>query len=177
MQGLAITGAQRRRLERQLKQTRDVRVYRRTLAVLERASGRSVTDIARMLRVSRRSVHRWIDAYTESSDPDALLEGERPGRPRRWSADCSDWLESLLSHSPTQLGYPAVNWTVPLLQNSLSLCTGEQFCSRTLRCELWSLGYVWKRPRYVLAPDPEREKKTADPPRNPAFAVSLCAAC
>lgn len=29
----------------------------------------------------------------------------------------------------------------------------------TIRRGLDQLGYVWKRPRYVLAPDPEREKK------------------
>src|SRR5262249_1730947 len=33
------------------------------------------------------------------------------------------------------------------------------------------LGYVWKRPRYVLDPDPELEKKTADPPHHPAAAT------
>jgi hypothetical protein len=33
----------------------------------------------------------------------------------------------------------------------------------TIRRELQRLGYVWKRGRYELEPDPEEEKKTADP--------------
>jgi len=177
MNDLVLSTARRRRLERQLRQTRDVRVFQRTLAVLEWSRGRSVVDIAQILRVSRQSVYRWIDAYGESSDPNALLDDDRPGHPRRWSGECSEWLEALLTHSPAELGYPAANWTVPLIQTVVRLCIGEQFCSRTVRRELQRGGYVWKRPRYVLAPDPEREKKTPNSPRNSAFAASLCVAC
>ncbi len=172
-----LTAAQRHRLERQLKHTHDVRVFQRTLAVLERARGRSVSDIARMLRVSRQSVYRWIEDFGESFDPDALIDDERPGRPRRWSEECSEWLSAFLKRSPVELGYPAANWTVPLLQTALFVCTGDQFCSRTIRRELQRFEYVWKRPRYVLKSDPEREKKTSNSPRNSAVADSLGAAC
>jgi hypothetical protein len=34
-----------------------------------------------------------------------------------------------------------------------------QVSDTALREQLHRLGYVWKRPRYVLLPDPEREKK------------------
>ncbi len=177
MDDFVLLAARRRALERQLRQTGDVRVYQRTLAVLERSRGRSVAEIARMLRVSRQSVYRWIVAYCESSEPDALFDDERSGRPRRWSQECSTWLECSLERSPMELGYPAANWTVPLLQDVLARCTGERFCDRTVRRKLQRSGYVWKRPRYALAPDPEREKKTSNPSPNPAFAASLCVAC
>ncbi len=177
MDEFVLTAAQRHRLERQLKQTRDVRVFQRTLAVLERSRGRSVSDIARMLRVSRQSVYRWLDRFGESFDPDSLIDDERSGRPCRWSEECTEWLNAFLKRSPAELGYPATNWTVPLLETALAVCTGDQFCSRTIRRELRRLEYVWKRPRYVLAPDPEREKKTSNSPPNPAFAGSLGAAC
>jgi len=177
MDNLMLRAAQRRLLESRLRRTRDVRVYQRTLAVLEGSRGRSVTDIARMLRVSRQSVHRWLDAYCESSDPDALLDDERSGRPRRWSEECSAWLEAFLKHSPAELGYAAVNWTTPLLQHALTCCTSEVFCSRTIRRNLLQGGYVWKRPRYVLVPDPDREKKTPNSPSNQASSASLCIAC
>jgi transposase len=177
MNDFVLRTAQRRQLENQLRRTRDVRVYQRTLAVLERSRGRSVADIADMLRVSRRSVYRWLDAYGESSDPDALFDDERSGRPRRWSEECSAWLKSFLKHSPAELGYAAVNWTTPLLQHALALCTGEAFCSRTIRRELQQSGYVWKRPRYVLEPDPEKEKKTPYSPSNQGFAAALGVAC
>jgi transposase len=62
MDDFVLRAAQRRGLERQRQHTRDVRVFQRTLAILERSRGRSVTGIARMLRVSRQSVYRWLAA-------------------------------------------------------------------------------------------------------------------
>jgi hypothetical protein len=50
------------------------------------------------------------------------------------------------------------------LRDQLVKNTGEQYCSDTVHCGLHRLGYVWKRPRYVLMPDPEREKKAPNSP-------------
>jgi transposase len=49
-----------------------------------------------------------------------------------------------------------------LLQEELEQGTGIAFSEDAIRDELHRLGYVWKRPRYVLDPDPEVEKKTTD---------------
>jgi transposase len=170
-----LTGKHRRQLERQLRKTHDVRLYRRTLAVLEYDRGQSIAAIARTLRVNRRSVHRWIHAYRESFDPESLCDDDRPGRPRRWTEECSEWLQAFLRHSPTELGYYAVNWTVPLLREPLMMSAAHWFSDDTIRRALRGLGYVWKRARYVLAPDPEREKKTSNSPGNAPFAASECA--
>ena len=58
MTKLTLTKKQRRQLERQLKNTHDARLYRRTLAVLEYDRGKSIVEIARTLRVNRRSIYR-----------------------------------------------------------------------------------------------------------------------
>jgi hypothetical protein len=60
MSRLNLTPWQRRRLQRQLAQTRDARLYRKTLAVLEFDHGRSAADIARMLGVTRQTVYDWM---------------------------------------------------------------------------------------------------------------------
>jgi transposase len=171
MSAFYLSSRQRTRLEKQLQSTRDVRLYRRTLAVLEFARGRSVTEIARTLRVSRPSVYRWIERYRESSDAEALQDDERSGRPPAWTDDCAEWLRSFLKRSPAELGYFAANWTVPLLRDPLQMCTGQLFSDDTIRRALKQLDYVWKRPRYVLAPDPDREKKKSDSPQNSAVAA------
>lgn len=168
MKALHLSSRQRRQLERQLKTSRDVRLYRRTLAILEYDRGRSVTELSRSLRVSRPSIYRWIERYRESSDAESLHDEGRTGRPRAWTEECSEWLQSFLKRSPAELGYFAVNWTVPLLRDPLQICTGKRFSDDTIRRALSRLDYVWKRPRYVLAPDPEREKKTKYPPKNSA---------
>jgi transposase len=153
---------QRLRLQRQLKQTHDARQYRRTLAILEFSRGQSVARIAQLLGVTRQSVYHWIDAYSQTHDPEALLDDERSGRPSLWTEDLRVRLGSWLEQSPDGLGYFAVNWTVPLLQEHLGHYTGQHLSDDTVRRELQRLGYVWKRTRYVLTPDPELEKKTAD---------------
>lgn len=174
MKKLVLSGRHRRELERQLGKTHDVRLYRRTLAVLEYDRGQSIAEIARMLRVNRRSIHRWIHGYGESMDPESLGDDDRPGRPRRWTEECSQWLQAFLHHAPTDLGYYAGNWTVPLLRDPLAMSTAQRFSDHTIRRALLRLGYVWKRARYVLAPDPEREKKTSNPQGNPPFAAAEC---
>jgi len=78
---------------------------------------------------------------------------------------------SALAQAPRELGYPANAWNVPLLQAFLSVYHPEQEVSTaTLRRRLKAAGYVWKRFRYVLAPDPEEEKKTPDFAANTGFA-------
>ena len=82
-------------------------------------------------------------------------------------------LRECLGQPPDQFGYQAVSWTVGLLQQQLApLCEGG-LSPRTIRRQLNDLGYVWKRPRYVLDPDPERDKKTAHPTTLAAVAGTL----
>lgn len=150
---------QRCQLERQLQRASVSRVYRRILAVLEYDRGRAVDEIAGSLGVSRRSVYNWIDAYWRSYDPRVLFDEARPGRPRRWSEHEQALLRSLLGTSPERLGNLGANWTVPLLQDQVRRATGVLFSDETVRRALRAEEYVWKRPRYVLEPDPEREKK------------------
>jgi transposase len=172
MNGIRLTSIQRAGLERQLDETDSVRVYRRTLAVLEYDAGIPIVRIAESMGVARRSVHRWVASYCNNLSPGSLMERPRSGRPRLWSQADTEWLEAVLEMSPEVHGYPAVNWTVPLLREHFYQSTGQVVSEDTLRRSLEVLGYVWKRPRYVLAADPDREKKKRNPAENPGVAAS-----
>jgi transposase len=107
--------------------------------------------------------------------PEVLLDEERRGRPSLWTEDLRALPQSLLEQTPDQRGYLAVNWTVPLSLEEIEHCTGQRLSDDTLRRELDRLGWVWKRSRYVLDPDPQREKKTTDPaagPKNPGVVAA-----
>jgi transposase len=160
MSRLNLTSWQRRRLRRQLAETRDARLFRRTLAVLEFDHGRSAADIARMLGVTRKCIYDWVGAYLERRDPASLEDEGGRGRHPLLDEDQEHLLEALLAVSPQDLGYPHVSWTVPLLRAVLEIATEQRVSEDTLRRALHRLDYVWKRPRYDLDPDPEREKKT-----------------
>jgi transposase len=172
MSQLNLTSWQRHCLGRQLRETRDVFVYRRTLAVLEFDRGRPAADIARMLGVTRQSVHNWVEAYRHSRDVSALEDEPGRGRPPLLDEDAEHLLEALLAGSPQDRGLPHASWTVPLLRQALELGTGRRLSPDTVRRALHRLDYVWKRPRYVLEPDPEREKKTPPPPADPGPAAA-----
>jgi transposase len=155
-----FTPTQMQQLEDQLIQTDDVRLYRRTLALLMWGRGTSVIEIATLLQVRRQSIYNWLATYTTSADPARLRDAARSGRPPRWTSQTETLLADTIATPPDQLGYLAVNWTVPLLQDHLERACGTRFSDDTIRRALHHLGYVWKRYRYVLDPDPDLEKKT-----------------
>src|SRR5947208_16783847 len=125
-----------------------------------------------MLGVTRPSVYHGVEAYTEAFDPTALEDAAGRGRPPLLDEDQEHLLEALLAGSPQDLGYPHTSWTVPLLREVLEIATEQRVSEDTLRRALHRLDYVWKRPRYDLDPDPEREKKTPHPPANPGPAAA-----
>src|SRR4051794_17473531 len=158
MTTLTLTTWQRRRLERQLRETLDARVYRRTLALLEVAQGEPVASVAQRF---------------QSHDPDVLRDSDRSGRPSLLTGEDRVCLLELLQHSPQDFDYAATEWTVGLLQEHLRRCTGKRLSEDTLRRELHGLDYGWKRPRHALDPDPQRGgKKETQPPAHQAVAAS-----
>lgn len=174
MNRLKLTTRQRHKLERLLQQTLDARVYRRTLAVLEYSRGRSMTEIADLLAVTRQSVYNWVQTYVQSNDPSTLGDALRSGRPRLWTKERQALLRTLMQTAPDRLGYFAVNWTVPLLQEQIAHMTGLRLSEDTIRRELDRQRYVWKRYRYVLDPDPDLEKKTLSEAAHPPFEIGSC---
>ena len=162
-----LSTAQRLRLRRLLHETSDLNTYRRCLALLEVDAGRPVADVARSLGVAPQSIDNWIARLAEAGGPESLLDRYGGGRPAKLAGEDVEGLVALLGHSPQHFGSPAANWTVPLLCESLGRATGVRASGPTLRRALRRLGYVWKRPRYILEPDPERDKKTPDPPQAP----------
>lgn len=172
MDGLKLSKAEQRWLSETLHRTHDVRLYKRTLAVLECGRGKGVVEVARSLGVTRQSVHNWISRYREAGKPGALADAPKSGRPRKADGAVEALLQALMIVSPEHCGYHATHWTLPLLLDQVRKNLDRHCCEMTLRRCLHRLGYVWKRPRYVLAPDPQREKKKP----TPAYAGSLAGA-
>src|SRR5438128_12690424 len=105
MSELHLTTRQRRRLESQLKATHDAGLFRRTLAVLEVAAGTSVTEVARLLRTSRASVHHWLACYAQSHDPTTLADHRGGNHPTVWTEELQAALCACLGQPPERFGY------------------------------------------------------------------------
>ena len=173
MRDFLLTPSQRKQLEQQLRDTTDAGVFRRTLAVLEVAQGRSVAEIARLLRSSRPSIYHWLRAFHTTADPQSLTDHRGGNHPTLWTSELRALLATSLTQPPEAYGYFVVEWTVPLLQEHLARHGGVRPSADALIQELHRQEYAWKRPRRQLAPDPDKEKKTPDPCSNPRFGTDL----
>jgi transposase len=152
-----FSGHDRRRLAKALQRTDNVRLFRRVQAVLRVAEGVPISSTARTLRLSRRSLHRWVKVYLRRHQPEDLLDAPRPGRPREAHDLDETRLAELLAQDPRPLGYRATTWTVPLLATHLQQQCGCPVSERTLRRRLHEGGGRWKRPRYLFS-----EREAAD---------------
>jgi transposase len=150
----SFSGHDRRRLATALRGTSDVRLFRRVQAVLRVAEGDPISAVARSLRISRRSVQRWVEVYWCRRHPEDLLDARRSGRPRATDDLTQAALAELLAQDPRTLGYRATTWTTPLLAAHLQQECGCPVSEHTLRRRLHEDGWRWKRPRYVFC---ERE--------------------
>lgn len=172
MEGFSLTAEQRRGLQRQLWTAESSRHCCRMVSLLELDSGRPVADVAELFGVSRQTIYNWIESYDTQHQPCDLADRPRSGRPLRWTSEARIVLQESLKGPPDRWGFQAVSWTVPLLQSWLTERTGLQFSESSIRQVLHSLGYTWKRSRYVLEPDPQREKKKTNSPPNPAVSAT-----
>jgi transposase len=148
-QAAGFTRHDRKRLAKALAHAREARFFRRLQAVLFVAEGVSVREAARRARVDRSTLHRWLGLYLQRRDPADLADAPRAGRPPVAEVLTDSAVATLLARDPRREGFAATSWTVPLLTTYLARRLGRQVSARTLRRRLHSLGYRWKRPRYV----------------------------
>jgi transposase len=158
MQGITRSGEQRAELETAQRQSRNVRHWKRHQAVLLRGDGMPVMIVAQTLGCSRASVTNWTSAW-RAHGLAGVHEGVHLGAVRRLDATGEQRLVELVQSDPQAAGYASTGWTVALLQTELGK-GGWRASGRTIRRALHRLGWVWKRPRFVLGrPDPDYAAK------------------
>ena len=116
-----------------------------------------------MLEVARSSLYNWVSAFVDNPSPAALQDRPGRGRPPRLNETLRAVLAAAMEQTPGTYGYPVNDWTVPLLLKHLERAGAAPICDDTIREQLHRMGYRWHRPRYVLEPDPDRQKKVPYP--------------
>src|SRR5258705_5802322 len=113
---LTLTGEERRALEAAQAKSRAVRHWRRYQAVLLRADGREVAEVARVLRCTETSVCNWTAAWRADGGA-GVAEGVHPGKARRLAPEAGTVLSAPLAASgPQGPRHGATGRTVPLLR-------------------------------------------------------------
>lgn len=124
------------------------------------ATGRTPTEIARVLFCSRSSVYRIVNAYKAQPD-DALLSPRVPQAVWRSPSLCRS-LRALLKKAPSAYGWCRTRWSCATLATQLQLQRGIGVSATTMRRWLHRLGWVWKRAQLVARDDdPARIEKLA----------------
>jgi transposase len=165
-----LSPAEHAGLRRIARSAEPSRVVRRALAILALNRGERVEHVARFLATTRQTVTNWRTAWQANPDRStSLFDREHPGRPPEWTEERQALLEGLLDRLPEQFGYRARSWTAQLLMHTIDQLSGWQPSERSIRMELKNLGYVYKRPRYELEPDPQFAKKSGTFDRNSAL--------
>jgi transposase len=158
-------------LRTRFQETTDAAECRRCEALLMLDEGNcSVKQIAHDFGVSRQTLYNWRERLPATGDV-SLKDRARTGRPSVWCPERVELLQTLLNDTPRQHGFHARGWTVSLLQKRLEQLLDWRVSEDSLRTQLHELDYVWKRYRYVLKPDPQREKKKTNPQANSGFAA------
>jgi transposase len=156
---LTRSKAERNAVERAQARSPQVRHWRRYQAVLLRAAGVAVAEVARDLGCSEASVANWTAAW-RTEGLAGVAEGQHPGATRRLDLAAEEALNALVAEGDPQAhGYAAANWTAPLLRTEVAK-RGWAVGVRTIRRTLHRLGWSWKRPKFVLGrPDPAYAEK------------------
>ena len=141
--------AERRRLERMARKSKDPDEVRRALGVRRLMEGFPVSEVASALAAARSAVYRWAAWYREYG-----IEGlfsEVRGRPRCTVNDALvEAVLALLDTTPQALGYLRSNWSSELLAKALEEQYRLSVHASTVRRLLPKLGFGWRRARPTL---------------------------
>lgn len=126
------------------------RVAKRFHAVLLNAAGHSSGDIAGLLQASRSKVSQWLSDYEEFGD-EALLEGQRSGRPARLTDAEQAALGEMIDSGPLAYGFNSGVWNAPMIGRVIAEEFEVKYTSRHVRRLLDRLGFSVQRPQRILA--------------------------
>src|SRR5437588_1794410 len=154
------------RLQDEIRRSEESRYDHRLHGVLLVAQGMTCPEAARLLGDAPRSVEYWVQRF-EKDGLGGLVEGERPGRPRRLTDQQMKAVDRVLRRSPSEAGLSGNLWDGKTLstwiQQKHGIALGVRQCQRLFR----QLGFRLRKPRPALAhADPELQKAHKKNSRN-----------
>lgn len=146
-------------LQDEIRRSDESRYDHRLHGVLLVAQGMTCPEVARLLGDAPRSVEYWVSRF-EKEGLTGLLEGEKPGRPRRLSEKQMETVDRILRRSPREAGLGSNLWDGKTLsawlEQKYHLRLGVRQCQRIFR----QLGFRLRKPRPALAhADPELQAR------------------
>jgi transposase len=156
MQMAPLSETQQVALDGLYRRTKDPRLRTRAQMVLLAAEqGRSVPEIAQIVRESDTTILRWLKRY-QAEGAEGLKDAPRSGRPARVSDAFQADLVAAVRRRPRSLDLPYSLWTLQRLADYMAEKTGVRVVAETVRQLLKKHDIVLSRPQHkVSSPDPE----------------------
>jgi transposase len=137
-------------LEQRYQTTRDAETRTRYQMVLLNAQGHAASQVARLVHRSPDTIRRVLKRYL-AGGLDAVPHRPHPGQPPHYPPAWEQELARVADLDPHQVGVDSTLWTCRLLADYLAGVTGHHTGIETVRVALHRLGFVCKRPRWVLS--------------------------
>jgi transposase len=145
-------------LQDEIRRSEESRYDHRLHGVLLVAQGMTCPEVSRLLGDAPRSVQYWVRRFEERGLA-GLVEGERPGRPKRLSESQRQEVNGVLRRAPREVGLTGTLWDGKNLsawiERRYGVRLGVRQCQRLFR--QW--GFRLRKPRPLIAhADPELQK-------------------
>jgi len=109
---LVLSPEQKQQLERQRQsRTAPVREVQRAQILLRFQDGETVAGIARNIKMTRKSVRKWVEKALAMGAEAALQDAYHRPRAPVIGEDAKAWVVHLACTQPKELGYAAELWT------------------------------------------------------------------
>lgn len=133
------------------------RVAKRIHAITLNHDGLSSGEIAEFLDAPRSKVSHWLSNY-EQFGFEALLEGQRPGRPGQLTQPQQVQLEDIIDSGPLAWGFLSGVWSAPMVARVIAEEFGVDYTARHVGRLLHRRGFSVQRPRRKLMRANPREQ-------------------
>jgi transposase len=148
---VSISRRQRQELKCQLhraQQLGSVHDAKCILAILAITAGQSCEEVARTLRVTRKTVHQWVRRLLVDG-PTGLKRKKPTGRPAKLTKTQQQELAKLIEEGPVLAGFASACWRSPMIQQLIYERFGVFYNVFYLAQLLKNLGFSYQKAAFV----------------------------
>ena len=121
------------------------RFYRRIIAILQLHQGRSCSEVAEMLQVSKRAVEYWRKKFLLKGVAGIRPLAKGKSRSSRLSKDQKDRLYNIVVAGPEKSGYSTAVWTCSMIRDEIKKRFNVSYHPNYVSSILKSIGLSWKK--------------------------------
>ena len=126
----------------------ELRLIKRIHALLYILEGKSVFEVAELLRLSSQTIYNYITAFILQR-LESLKYKRPPGRPRKLTKTQRQILAKLIERGPEKAGYDCGCWDTVLIQDLIYTCFGVEYTPHYIAELLKNMGFSYQKGRFV----------------------------